>query len=77
MPADDLDDFLARLAPLSPLEQKEMLLGYFTAILAGLCPPQVEQLHAHFTVHLPPTPEKVLILEIIEGHLALRRLVGS
>jgi len=69
-PGDDLDDFLDRIQPLRPAEQREMLLGYFAAYLPSFGRDALllmrERLAGRGGI------EGETLAEVIDGHLALR-----
>ena len=70
----DLDAYLDQIAPLSDTEKKEMLLRYFTGIMATMSREEVVNMREHFAAGPEQTPERTSIVEIIDGHLALREI---
>jgi hypothetical protein len=71
---DDFEDLVNRIEPLSPNEQREILLGYFNGILNGMQASEVRALRAHYLTVFPPCPVQDMMIEILDGHHALREI---
>lgn len=71
---DDFEDLVIRIEPLSPNEQREILLGYFNGILNGMVTSEVRRLRAHYLAVFPPCPVQDMMIEVLDGHLALREM---
>jgi hypothetical protein len=71
---DDFEDLVVRIEPLSPNEQREILLGYFNGILGGMGSSEVQALRAHFLAIFPPSSVQDTMIEVLDGHLAWREL---
>jgi hypothetical protein len=65
---------IARVTPLSPFEQREILLGYFNGILNGMETPMIVQLKAHLLKTCPRCPVQDTMIEVLDGHMALREI---
>jgi hypothetical protein len=71
---DDFEDLVVRIEPLSPNEQREILLGYFNGILGGMESSEVQALRAHFLAIFPSSSVQETMIEVLDGQLALREL---
>jgi hypothetical protein len=59
---------------MTPVEQQELLLRYFAVLLDGMSAADVSALRARLLQRFPAGEEQDTLSELIDGHLALRRL---
>lgn len=71
---DELDDFMDQIAPLTPEEKTEMLLSHLMVMLESLEISEVETMGRFVRRTCPPGEGRDTLEELLEGHLALRRL---
>jgi len=71
---EDLDDLLQRIYALPVQAQRECLLHFFSDVLAGMPASAVRELRAHLLRAFPPCPVQDLMIEVLDGQLALREL---
>jgi hypothetical protein len=76
-PSDDFESFLENLAPLTDAEQAELLLTYFNEVLKGLSTDALRMLRWRVSEMHPGTPEETMVLEVIDGLIALRDLAAE
>jgi len=72
-PPDNFDDFLDDIQPMTPEEQREMLLRYFALQICGVDRATLLATRAHVQ-KLPEEPERETLIEVIDGQLALREI---
>ena len=68
------DDFLDSISGMSPEEQIELLLRYLTAEMATMDRGTVIGLRDYFRSMPEDNDQRTAVLEVIEGHLALREI---
>ena len=73
-PDDAVDELLRRIAELPPTEKQEAILQSFTGLLAGMDVEIITQLREQLVTNAPPSAGRRIFEEVIDGHLALRRL---
>ncbi len=71
------DEFLRKIEPMTALEQREMLLRYFTVLIGAMDLDSVVELRVHLLNRFPPSQEQDTIIEVIDGHIALRQMSAS
>jgi len=72
---DELDAFLERTQPLSDAEQVEVILGYFCQVLANMTPEQLAAYRRHVLSRQDGSEDEATMLEVVDGHAALRKLL--
>jgi hypothetical protein len=72
-----LDDLLARLPPMTPEEDREQILICLAGLLNGMSQAQTLALRDRCVGTQPPGAPLETILELLEGHLELRRLLNA
>ncbi len=71
------DEFLRNIEPMTPLEQREMLLRYFTVLIGAMDFDSVVALRTRLLNRFPPSQEQDTIIEVIDGHIALRQISAN
>lgn len=74
---DDFEDYLDSIKPLTPDEQSELLLLHLTQMLEVMEPNEVDLMRRFVRNNCPPGPGRDTLEELLEGHLALRRINES
>ena len=73
----DFNEFLVSIEPYSDEEQIELLLRYLTAEMATMDRGTVVGLRDYFRSMPEDNDQRTAVLEVIEGHLALREIDGN
>lgn len=71
---EPLEAVLLRIAAMSEKERAETLLGYFVRLIESMDRPTLVAFRAVCVSSIPLSPAKNTLIEVIDGHLALRQI---
>ena len=74
---ESYEELWDRIRPMSPEEQAEQLLNYWSVILGGMTDEQLRLYHRHVISRQNGSREEAMMLEIVEGQTALRQIRQS
>lgn len=72
--ADDIDELIARMPPMTEAEEREILLGYFNALLEPVETCHIIALRRRAEREYTGTPLQDAIIDVLGGELALREM---
>jgi hypothetical protein len=71
---ESLDELFDRVEPLSEKEKRVELLRYFCADLSRMDDARLGMFHEHCVARQDGSREEAMMLEIVEGQIALRQI---
>jgi hypothetical protein len=76
MPHDDMEDLLRWIEGLPHRDNEEDLLRYFAATLAKMNDKELAAYHGVCVARYTGSAGETLILEVVEGQMALRKIAA-
>jgi hypothetical protein len=74
---DELENFIEQFGPMTRAEKKEVLLLYIMAHVRNWDTHRVLRMRNNFAARVPQTAELVTLVEVLDGHLAIRSIAAG